>query len=149
MTKCLDTHIALSAAIARDNWECWGGSGEAEEAKRFRTQSEGYRSHWEPSRGLPLPSQRRSPCPVTTSEQVRQALLNELEQGNRRRNCLWSYVPISQILFPAKRPLNSSYHCRQKRKRKSSTPLGVTVRRLLVHGSEIRASGLLHGSLLL
>ena len=144
MTKCLDTRIAVSAAIAHDgcqhaNWERWGGSGEAKETKQFRTQSEGYQSHWEPSHGLPQPSQRHSPFTVTTSEQLQQALLNKLEQRNRRRNFLWKYVPISQILFPAKRPLNSYYHCRQKRKMKSSLPLSATMQWVLVNGSEIGA----------
>lgn len=144
MTKCLDTRTAVSAAIAHGgcqhgNWERWGDSTEAKEAKRFRTHSKGYQSHWEPSHGLPQPSQRHSPFTVTTSEQVQQALLNKLEQRNRRRNFLWKYVPISQILFPAKRPLRSYHHCRQKRKTKSSPPLNATTQRVLVNGSEIGA----------
>lgn len=121
------------------NWEHWGGSGEAKEMKWFRTQSRGYLSHGEPSHELPQPSQRHSPLTVTTSEQVQQALLNNLQQRNRRRNFFWKYVPISQILFSAKRPLGSYYHCRQKRKMKSSSPLSTTVQQVLVNGSEIGA----------
>lgn len=89
MTKRLDTRVAVSAAIAREgcqhgNWEHWGGGGEAEDAKPFRTQPKGSQSPWEPSHGIPRPSQRHSPVTVTASEQVQQALLNKVGQRNRR-----------------------------------------------------------------
>lgn len=77
--------------------------------------------HWEPSHNL-----FKDPFPVTTSEPLQQALPHNFQQRNRRNfvwNFFWKYVPISQILFPAKRPLNSYCHCKQKRKMKCSSPL--------------------------
>lgn len=123
--------------VPAGNWECQGGSREVKEAKGFRTSSRVYQSHWEPSQSLCKDS-----IPVITSEPLQQALLHNFQQRNFVWNFLSKHVPISQILFPAKKSHLTTTATAERRGKLRVLHLSIaTVQWVLVNGSEIGVLG--------